>query len=93
MVKKGKIGLVRVLTRRNASPSFCALLPQEGEGEGEGEGWAEPSGFHLIPLPFADDIRAAPIEEGFRGGSHHNLPCQNISWLSMARTLSWKRTC
>jgi ATP-dependent DNA helicase 2 subunit 1 len=64
MVKKGKIGLVRALTRRNASPSFCALLPQE---EGEGEGWAEPSGFHLIPLPFADDIRAAPVEENFRG--------------------------
>ncbi|KAI0294877.1 SPOC like C-terminal domain-containing protein [Multifurca ochricompacta] len=65
MVKKGKIGLVRALTRRNASPSFCALLPQE---ESEGEGWAEPSGFHLIPLPFADDIRAAPIEEGIRAG-------------------------
>ncbi|KAF8468534.1 SPOC like C-terminal domain-containing protein [Russula ochroleuca] len=65
MVKKGKIGLVRALTRRNASPSFCALLPQE---EGESEGWAEPSGFHLITLPFADDIRAAPIEEGFRAG-------------------------
>ncbi|KAI0288957.1 SPOC like C-terminal domain-containing protein [Russula brevipes] len=63
MVKKGKIGLVRALTRRNATPSFCALLPQE---EGEGEGWTEPSGFHLIPLPFADDIRAAPIEDGFR---------------------------
>lgn len=69
MVKKGKIGLVRALTRRNASPSFCALLPQE---EGESEGWAEPSGFHLITLPFADDIRAAPIEEGFRGGPPHS---------------------
>jgi len=62
MAKKGKIGLVRAVTRRNASPSFCALLPQEGEDEG----WAEPSGFHLIPLPFADDIRAAPIEDSFR---------------------------
>lgn len=69
MVKKGKIGLVRALTRRNASPSFCALLPQEGESDG----WAEPSGFHLIPLPFADDIRAAPIEEGFRGGRPHSF--------------------
>lgn len=33
----------------------------------EEEGWREPAGFHLIPLPFADDIRAAPIEEGFIG--------------------------
>ena len=23
-------------------------------------GWNEPAGFHLIPLPFADDMRAAP---------------------------------
>jgi ATP-dependent DNA helicase 2 subunit 1 len=30
-------------------------------------GWADPAGFHLIPLPFADDIRMAPIEEAFRG--------------------------
>jgi ATP-dependent DNA helicase 2 subunit 1 len=73
MIKKGKIGLVRALTRRNASPSFCALLPQE---EGESEGWAEPSGFHLITLPFADDIRAAPVEEGFRGGPPILLPIE-----------------
>lgn len=76
MVKKGKIGLARTLTRRNASPSFCALLPQE---EGEGDGWAEPSGFHLIPLPFADDIRAAPIEEGFRGGPPHYFTPSKLS--------------
>lgn len=75
MVKKGKIGLVRALTRRNASPSFCALLPQEGESDG----WAEPSGFHLIPLPFADDIRAAPIEEGFRGGPPHSSTPSKIT--------------
>jgi ATP-dependent DNA helicase 2 subunit 1 len=69
-VKKRKIGLVCALTRRNSSPGFCALLPQE---ESESNGWAEPSGFHLIPLPFADDIRAAPIEEGFRGGPPHSF--------------------
>ena len=83
MVKKGKVGLVRALTRRNASPSFCVLLPQE---EGEGDGWAEPSGFHLIPLPFADDIRAAPIEEGFRGGPPHSFtPSKLPLALSSAR--------
>ncbi|KAF9262489.1 Ku DNA-binding complex, Ku70 subunit [Marasmius fiardii PR-910] len=62
MVKKNKIALVLALTRRNASPTFCALLPQEEKVE-EG-GWTDPAGFHLIPLPFADDIRAAPIDEG-----------------------------
>ena len=30
-------------------------------------GWNKPPGFHIVPLPFADDIRAAPIEEGYRG--------------------------
>jgi len=27
----------------------------------------EPGGFHLIPLPFADDVRAAKYEEGYTG--------------------------
>jgi ATP-dependent DNA helicase 2 subunit 1 len=89
-VKKGKIGLVRALMRRNASPSFCALLPQLGEYEDEG--WAEPSGFHLIPLPFADDIRPAPIEEGFQGGSTILYPLNNSS-PSMGRTSSRERAC
>ncbi|KAJ7637214.1 SPOC like C-terminal domain-containing protein [Mycena rosella] len=65
MVKKKKMGVVLSLTRRNASPTFCALLPQE-ERVDEG-GWTDPAGFHLIPLPFADDIRAAPVERGCRG--------------------------
>lgn len=64
MLEKGKIGLVRALVRRNSSPVFCALLPQAEKVE-EG-GWCEPGGFHLIVLPFADDIRAAPIEEQLR---------------------------
>ncbi|KII89726.1 hypothetical protein PLICRDRAFT_562396 [Plicaturopsis crispa FD-325 SS-3] len=60
MLAKDKIAIVLALTRRNSSPTFCALLPQAEKVE-EG-GWNEPPGFHLIPLPFADDIRAAPIE-------------------------------
>ncbi|KAJ8592867.1 Ku DNA-binding complex, Ku70 subunit [Rhizopogon salebrosus TDB-379] len=64
MIEKKKFGLVLTLTRRNAAPVFCAMLPQAESGE-EGE-WKEPAGFHLIPLPFADDIRAAPLEEAFR---------------------------
>ncbi|KAA1467266.1 Ku DNA-binding complex Ku70 subunit [Dentipellis sp. KUC8613] len=64
MIKKDKIGLVRAVIRRNSAPMFCAMLPQAEKVE-EG-GWSEPAGIHLIPLPFADDIRAAPVEEGFK---------------------------
>ncbi|KAF4596792.1 ATP-dependent DNA helicase II subunit 1 [Pleurotus pulmonarius] len=64
MVSKNKIGLVLTLTRRNATPTFCALLPQEEKEDDAG--WTDPPGFHLVPLPFADDIRAAPIEEACR---------------------------
>ncbi|KAI0682970.1 ku70-like protein [Cerioporus squamosus] len=64
MIKKKKIAIVLALTRRNSSPIFCAVLPQEEKVDESG--WREPPGFHLIPLPFADDIRAAPVERGFR---------------------------
>jgi ATP-dependent DNA helicase 2 subunit 1 len=82
MIKKKKIGVVLALLRRNSSPVFCALLPQVSnfyqcdhvisltylQEEKEDEtGWTEPAGFHLITLPFADDIRSAPIQEGFQG--------------------------
>jgi len=84
MINKKKMALVLALMRRNASPTFCALLPQvknprwrafvapfllitlQAEKIEEG-GWNEPPGFHLIPLPFADDIRAASVEEAYRG--------------------------
>ncbi|KAI0926332.1 hypothetical protein AcV5_008825 [Taiwanofungus camphoratus] len=64
MIQKKKIALVLATTRRNVSPVFCAMLPQAERVEDGG--WHEPPGFHLIPLPFADDIRAAPIDESIR---------------------------
>ncbi|KAG6816666.1 hypothetical protein H0H87_004026 [Tephrocybe sp. NHM501043] len=64
LVEKDKMGLVLALTRRNATPVFCALLPQEEKAD-EG-GWVDPAGFHLIPLPFADDIRAATVQKAVR---------------------------
>ncbi|OBZ72522.1 ATP-dependent DNA helicase II subunit 1 [Grifola frondosa] len=72
MLNKKKIALVLALTRRNSSPIFCAMLPQASPfisllaEKVEETGWHEPPGFHLIPLPFADDIRAAPIEQSVR---------------------------
>jgi len=68
MVKKNKIGIVLALTRRNSSPLFCALLPQEEKVDESG--WSDPAGFHLIPLPFADDIRTAPVEKAVRASDN-----------------------
>ncbi|OJT15082.1 ATP-dependent DNA helicase II subunit 1 [Trametes pubescens] len=67
MIKKEKIAIVLALTRRNASPVFCAVLPQAEKVDESG--WREPPGFHLIPLPFADDIRAASQQKGFRASA------------------------
>ncbi|KIK60138.1 hypothetical protein GYMLUDRAFT_200779 [Collybiopsis luxurians FD-317 M1] len=60
MVKKKVIGLALGVVRRNSTPTIYAILPQEEDQEE-----MEPGGFHLIPLPFADDIRSAPIEKGY----------------------------
>ncbi|KAH0833364.1 SPOC like C-terminal domain-containing protein [Lanmaoa asiatica] len=45
MLEKDKIGLVLALVRRNATPVFCALVPQAETVEADG--WSEPAGFHL----------------------------------------------
>ncbi|KAF8638964.1 hypothetical protein AX17_001825 [Amanita inopinata Kibby_2008] len=76
-VKKGKIGLVLSMTRANSIPTFCALVPQEERADEEG--WNEPAGFHLIPLPFADDIRAAPIEEAYRASDQLKIAAR--AWI------------
>lgn len=44
--------------RDNSGPSYVALLPQE-EVKDEGE-QVTPPGFHVIFLPFADDVRTVP---------------------------------
>ncbi|KZT40467.1 Ku DNA-binding complex, Ku70 subunit [Sistotremastrum suecicum HHB10207 ss-3] len=61
MKAKNKIALVLGLLRRNSSPAFYALLPQE-----ENPIEREPAGFHLIQLPFADDLRVAPYSDAIR---------------------------
>src|SRR5882762_10644262 len=53
----------RYLMTFNFSRPFSVLQAEKTEEEG----WSEPGGFHLIPLPFADDIRAAPIDKGHKG--------------------------
>jgi ATP-dependent DNA helicase 2 subunit 1 len=47
-------------------PMYMLMGARQAEKPEEGV-WNEPPGFYLVPLPFADDIRAAPIEEACRG--------------------------
>lgn len=70
LAKKDKIGLVVGLTRSNSSPAFYAMVPQE-EVLDQAGAQTVPPGFHLICIPFADDIRSATVEkseQGERGG-------------------------
>ncbi|CEL55936.1 ATP-dependent DNA helicase II subunit 1 OS=Aspergillus oryzae (strain ATCC 42149 / RIB 40) GN=ku70 PE=3 SV=1 [Rhizoctonia solani AG-1 IB] len=61
MLNKKKYALTRCLFRRNSAMIFCAMLPQE-EVRDDDEHQIEPGGFHLIPLPYADDIRQPTVE-------------------------------
>ncbi|XP_051899380.1 X-ray repair cross-complementing protein 6 [Pristis pectinata] len=48
--------ICRYTPRRNTPPRFVAMVPQEEQLDSQGM-QTMPSGFHLIFLPFADDIR------------------------------------
>jgi ATP-dependent DNA helicase 2 subunit 1 len=56
-----KIAICRVIPRVNSAPRFVALLPQAEELDEDGSQMTPP-GFHLIYLPYADDIRELTIE-------------------------------
>lgn len=52
--------------------SIYALLPThafsvQAERLAEDGAQLDPPGMHLQPLPFADEVRAAPVERAFQG--------------------------
>lgn len=59
LLEKQKMGLVWFIPRRNAVPVVAALLPG-AEKLGDNGEQTLPPGMWLVPLPFADDIRANP---------------------------------
>ncbi|PVG04448.1 Ku DNA-binding complex, Ku70 subunit [Serendipita vermifera] len=65
LIAKNKIAITVALFRRNSSPYFYAMVPQEEVVNDDGI-QERPPGFELIALPYADDIRAAPVEESMR---------------------------
>ena len=48
--------------RANISPRFVALLPQQEEIDEHGL-QIKPPGFHMVYLPYADDLRKVTVEE------------------------------
>ena len=66
LLKSKLMGLTWFIARRNASPIIAALiptLPTDNDLLGPQGGMSPtacPQGLHLIPLPFADDIRQNP---------------------------------
>lgn len=63
MIDLKKIAIVRIVARENSPPKLAALLPQKEEFNEEDGSQKMPSGFHVIFLPFADDIRDVDIEK------------------------------
>ncbi|EME29814.1 ATP-dependent DNA helicase 2 subunit 1 isoform 1 [Galdieria sulphuraria] len=56
MLQENQIAIVRVCFRRTSHPRLAALVPQD-EKKTESHLQTEPCGFHLIWLPFAEEIR------------------------------------
>lgn len=61
MLAKNRIGYGIFMSRPASIPEFVAILPQ-AEERNESGAQTEPPGMHLIPLPFADDIRDMPTQ-------------------------------
>ncbi|KAI8825632.1 SPOC like C-terminal domain-containing protein [Fimicolochytrium jonesii] len=58
LAARNKIAIGRLTARRNTGPRIVALLPEVGYIKRNGD--EVPSGFHVIYMPFNDDIRHVP---------------------------------
>ncbi|KAM3142080.1 hypothetical protein pb186bvf_005734 [Paramecium bursaria] len=58
MINKKRLAIVRLTPRKGSQVKFCALIPQIEKYDDDH--FQTPPGFHLIFLPYADDIRPVP---------------------------------
>ncbi|XP_072127945.1 X-ray repair cross-complementing protein 6 [Mobula birostris] len=61
-LERNMCAICRYTSRRNTPPRFVAMVPQEEQLDDQ-KMQTMPSGFHLIFLPFADDIRKVSFTE------------------------------
>lgn len=61
-IARDVVPICRFIPRRNSPPRFVALLPQEEELD-EHNNQVRPPGFHVIFLPFTDDLRRLKYEQ------------------------------
>ena len=55
-ISRNKVAIVRFSPRQNVQTRFCALVPQlESYDENH---FQTPPGFHLVFLPYTDDLRS-----------------------------------
>lgn len=57
-----KVAICRLIPRANSNPRFVALIPQP-EAFDDNHVQIAPPGFHVVYLPFSDDIRKMAFEE------------------------------
>jgi ATP-dependent DNA helicase 2 subunit 1 len=57
-LKKHALAICRF--KRNNTPEFAVLIPQPEEMSEDGKSQEVPPGFHVIILPYKDDLRAQP---------------------------------
>lgn len=61
MSKTQKFAIARLIVRKAGVPRFVALVPQMEVFDANGQ--VQPSGMHMVFLPYADEIRKPPFEE------------------------------
>eukprot|EP00286_Rhodomonas_abbreviata_P014639 CAMPEP_0181331356 /NCGR_PEP_ID=MMETSP1101-20121128/24451_1 /TAXON_ID=46948 /ORGANISM="Rhodomonas abbreviata, Strain Caron Lab Isolate" /LENGTH=700 /DNA_ID=CAMNT_0023440797 /DNA_START=202 /DNA_END=2301 /DNA_ORIENTATION=+ len=59
LIEESRIAICTFRSRSNVQPRMVALVP-DSEAYREGGELAVPDGFHVVPLPFKDDLRTMP---------------------------------
>lgn len=77
MTEMNKIAICKLIARANSAPKFVALLPQLEKFDASHVQIAPP-GFHVVYLPFSDDIRKLVFEEMAKASDPQVLAAKKV---------------